>query len=102
MRSSLWLIAHLFRHEARAGKNRGVPTTIKPRLVVPHVDDVVAYYASVLGAVETFRFTEPSGSVPHCEITVGTGSLSLAQAQAQANEDYRLYSLEALGGSPVC
>jgi PhnB protein len=74
-----------------------MPTTIHPRLIVPSVDAAVAYYASALDAVETFRFTEPSGSVAHCEITIGTSSLSLAQA----NEDYRLYAPQALNGSPV-
>lgn len=72
-------------------------TFIHPRLIVPNVDDAVAYYASTLGAEESFRFTEPSGSVPHCEITIGANALSLAEA----NDDYRLYAPQALDGSPV-
>jgi PhnB protein len=83
--------------EADRDEDRGMSTAIKPRLIVPSVDEAVAFYASALGAVETFRFTEPSGSVAHCEITIGTSSLSLAQA----NDDYRLYAPETLAGSPV-
>jgi PhnB protein len=70
---------------------------IRPRLIVPSVDEAVAYYAAVLDAQETFRFTEPSGSVAHCELMIGESPLSLAQA----NDEYRLYAPQALGGSPV-
>jgi PhnB protein len=72
-------------------------TIIHPRLIVSSVDDAVAFYAAVLGAEETFRFTEPSGSVPHCELTIGASQLTLAHA----NDDYRLYTPQSLGGSPV-
>jgi PhnB protein len=76
---------------------RSMSTTIRPRLIVPSVDEAVTYYASVFGALETFRFTEPSGSIAHCEITIGSSALSLAQA----NDDYGLYAPETLSGSPV-
>jgi PhnB protein len=74
-----------------------MPTTIHPRLIVPQVDEAVAYYREVLDAEETFRFTEPSGAVPHCEMRIGDSRLSLAEA----NDEYRLYSPERLGGSPL-
>jgi PhnB protein len=76
---------------------RRMSTTILPRLIVPNVADAVAYHAEVLGAEETFRFTEPSGSVAHCELTIGASAVSLAQA----NDDYRLYAPQTLNGSPV-
>jgi PhnB protein len=72
-------------------------TTILPRLIVPNVADAVAYHAEVLGAEETFRFTEPSGSVAHCELTIGASAVSLAQA----NDDYRLYAPQTLNWSAM-
>lgn len=71
--------------------------TVRPRLVVPQVGDAVTYYQQTLAAEETFRFTEPSGSIAHCELRVGDSVISLAEA----NDEYRLYSPDTLGGSPA-
>lgn len=71
--------------------------TLQPRLIVSSVDDAVAFYTQVFGAEETFRYTEPSGSVAHCELALGRSGVSMAEA----NEGYRLYAPQTFGGSPV-
>lgn len=70
---------------------------IQPRLVVPNVDEAIAYYVSCLGAQKGPRHAEPSGLVVHAELTIGESTLSLAQAY----DDYRLYSPGSFGGSPL-
>ena len=74
-----------------------MPNTIQPRLIVPKVDEAVAFYRKVLDAEEIFRYTEPSGAVAHCALRIGDDLISLAEA----NDEYRLYSPESLGGSPL-
>jgi PhnB protein len=70
---------------------------LQPRLIVSGVDAAVAYYARALGAVETFRYTEPSGSVAHCVLTIDGNEMSMAER----NDDYGLVDARHLGGSPV-
>lgn len=72
-------------------------TTLQPRLVVGDVDSAVRFYATVFGATETFRFTEPSGSVATCELEIDGGGFSLAQA----NAEYGLHDPLTVGDSPA-
>ncbi len=72
-------------------------SSLQPRLIVSGVDAAVAYYKRVLGAVETFRYTEPSGSVAHCVLTIDGNEMSMAER----NDDYGLVDARHLGGSPV-
>lgn len=70
---------------------------IRPRLIVPDVDEAIAYYVSCLGAHKGVRYAEPSGLVVHAEVTIGESTISLAQA----HDEFRLYDPKTLGGSPM-
>ena len=70
---------------------------LQPRLIVSDVDAAVAFYVRALAAVETFRYTEPSGSVAHCVVTIDGNEMSMAER----NDDYGLVDAHQLGGSPV-
>lgn len=72
-------------------------SSLQPRLIVSDVDAAVAFYESALAAVETFRYTEPSGSVAHCVLTIEGSEMSMAER----NDDYGLVDAKHLGGSPV-
>jgi len=72
-------------------------SSLQPRLIVSGVDAAVAYYERALGAVETFRYTEQSGSVAHCVLTIDGNEMSMAER----NDDYGLVDARHLGGSPV-
>ncbi|WNV76833.1 VOC family protein [Geodermatophilus sp. DSM 44513] len=71
--------------------------TIRPRLVVPDVDEAIAYYVEHLGAERGARYAEPSGHVVHAELCIGRSELSLTQAHA----DWGLSAPSGSGGSPV-
>lgn len=70
-------------------------SSLQPRLIVSGVDAAVAYYKRALGAVETFRYTEPSGSVAHCELRIDGNEMSMAEG----NDDYGLVDARQLGAA---
>jgi len=71
--------------------------TVRPRLVVPDVDEAIAYYVEHLGAERGLRHAEPSGHVVHAELRIGRSELSLTQA----SDDWWVSAPAGLGGSPV-
>lgn len=52
---------------------------VTPFLVVPSVDQAVAFYRSVFGADEKARDLAPDGKVWHCELLLAGGRVLLAE-----------------------
>ncbi len=72
-------------------------SALTPHLVLRDAARAIDWYVSVLGAVEEFRLTEPSGKVGHAELRLGGGRLMLADEYP----DYQALGPEAVGGTPV-
>lgn len=70
---------------------------LTPHLILRDAARAIDWYVSVLGAVEDFRLTEPSGKVGHAELRLGGGRLMLADEYP----DYQALGPEAVGGTPV-
>lgn len=51
---------------------------LAPHLVVAGASDAIAWYADVLGAIETSRFVGDDGRVGHAELTIGGAQMMLA------------------------
>lgn len=54
--------------------------SLYPYLRVADASAAIAFYATVFGARELFRLTEPSGRVGHAEVDFGCGTLMLSEA----------------------
>lgn len=72
-------------------------SALTPHLILRDAARAIDWYVSVLGAVEDFRLTEPSGKVGHAELKLGGGRLMLADEYP----DYGALGPAAVGGTPV-
>ena len=52
---------------------------LQPRLVVRNAPEAIDFYVTALGAEELDRYTEPSGNVVHCELSIGDDVFSLTE-----------------------
>jgi PhnB protein len=67
---------------------------LQPRLVVRDAPRAIQFYVAALGAEEVDRYTEPSGTVVHCELRIGESSFSLTEEDVDHSP-----SPLAIGGS---
>src|SRR5215204_1747805 len=74
-----------------------IVTAIQPRLVVPRVDDAVAFYQASFGANVIERVVDPDGVVVHAAILIGTSVVSMADEVAA----WMLLAPSSIGGSSV-
>jgi PhnB protein len=74
-----------------------VSTNAMPLLTFKHVAQALEFYAKAFGAVETFRFEDEAGRIPHAEMKIGETVFGLAD---EWEEGGRL-SAESRGNSPV-
>ena len=70
---------------------------LTPYLVVKGADAAIRFYATVFGAREDFRLTEPSGKVGHAELLIGDSRLMLADEYP----DFGALGPASIGGTPV-
>jgi PhnB protein len=70
---------------------------LSPAIVVAGAARAIDWYVDVLGAVESFRLTEPGGKVGHAELLIGGALLQLADEYP----DFGALAPAAVGGSPV-
>lgn len=70
--------------------------SLHARLVVDRAADALDFYTQVLGGVELVRYAEPSGTIVHAEVELGSTIFSVTEADGGLNE-----SPDNLGGSPV-
>lgn len=70
---------------------------LTPHLILRDAARAIDWYVSVLGAVEEFRLTEPSGKVGHAELKLGGSRMMLADEYP----DFGALGPGAVGGSPV-
>ena len=54
------------------------PTNLTPYICVSPAVDALAWYADVLGAVETIRYTGDDGRIGHAEISIGGAQIMLS------------------------
>ncbi len=75
------------------------PATVRitPYLCVAGAADAIAWYAGVLGAVETVRYTGDDGRVGHAEITIGGAQVMLSDEHPEVG----VTSPTTLGGTAV-
>ena len=57
--------------------------TVTPYLVVPDVAQLSAFLVRALGAKETYRKTQPDGTVNHAEIRIGNSMVMMGHASKQ-------------------
>jgi uncharacterized glyoxalase superfamily protein PhnB len=70
--------------------------SLYPRLIVSHVDTVIATYVKVFGAKLIERFADSEGRIVHAAMSVEDGVFSLAESVPA----WGLRDPLALGGSP--
>lgn len=66
------------------------------RLVVRNAAEALAFYSTVLGAVELVKFEDGSGTIVHAELQLGDGMVALTEEDGVHN-----FSPEHLNGSAV-
>jgi len=73
--------------------------TVTPYLTVGDGAKAIEFYTKAFGARENpaMHFADPSGRIAHAELTVGDSKLMLNAA----SEEYKHFSPEMVGGSPV-
>jgi PhnB protein len=74
-----------------------VTVAITPYLCVAGAVDAIAWYADVLGAVETIRYTGDDGRIGHAEISIGGATVMLSDE----HPEFGVTSPTTLGGTPV-
>ena len=72
-------------------------TNLTPYICVSPAVDALAWYADVLGAVETVRYTGDDGRIGHAEITVNGAQLMLSDEYPELD----VVAPTTLGGTPM-
>lgn len=70
---------------------------VTPYLIVHDGTAAIEFYKKTLGAVETMRFTDPSGRVAHAELRIRDAIIMLADEHPEMN----IFGPKSRGGSPV-
>jgi PhnB protein len=83
-----------------AGKLKGIPNgprAITAYLTITGAAKGIEFYKEAFGAIETMRWTDPSGKIGHAEIEISGSPLFISDEAPEID----VHSPQTLGGSPV-
>jgi PhnB protein len=71
--------------------------TATPYLTVKQAAKAIEFYQQAFGATESMRLVDPSGTIGHAEIIIGTSPIMLSDEYPEMG----CHSPQTLGGSPI-
>jgi PhnB protein len=71
--------------------------TVTPYLTVQDAAKAIEFYKQAFGATESMRLVDPSGTIGHAEIIIGTSPIMLSDEFPEMG----IHSPQTLGGSPM-
>jgi PhnB protein len=71
--------------------------TVTPYLTVKQAAKAIEFYQQAFGATESMRLVNPSGTIGHAEIIIGTSPIMLSDECPEMGA----HSPQTLGGSPM-
>lgn len=75
-----------------------MPGPLSPYITAKGAADAIKFYVDALGAVESFRLTDPGdGRIGHAEIKIGDDAIMISDEYP----DFGALSPDTLGGTPV-